>query len=69
MQFPKSKRVELELTSKCTIKCPNCPRTYQADNRHLWDNGHIDADKLIDFLKLLPIDYVQLTGAYGDPIY
>ena len=69
MQFPKSKRVELELTSKCTIICPNCPRTYQADKRHLWDNGHIDADKLIDFLKLLPVNYVQLTGAYGDGIY
>lgn len=69
MKFPESNTLELELTSKCTIKCPNCPRTFQADKRHLWDNGHIDADKLIDFLKLLPVTKILLTGAYGDGLY
>ena len=69
MQFPETEILELELTSKCTVKCPNCPRTFQADKRHLWDNGHIDADKLIEFLKTMPIRRVLLTGAYGDGLY
>ena len=51
MKFPISNKVELELTSKCTIKWPNCPRTYQANRRHEWDNGNIKEDELIEFLK------------------
>ena len=50
-QFPISNKLELELTSKCTVKCPNCPRTYQADRRHEWDNGNIKEEHLIDFLS------------------
>ena len=69
MQFPKTDRIELELTSKCTIKCPNCPRTFQQHERHLWDNGHIDSDKLLEFFKTMSLKKVVLTGAYGDGIY
>ena len=69
MQFPKTKTIELELTSKCTIKCPNCPRTYQAHKRNLWDNGHIDSNKVNDFLKDVSPTLVLLTGAYGDGLY
>ncbi len=69
MKFPISNKVELELTSKCTVKCPNCPRTYQADRRHEWDNGNIKEDELIDFLKSTGTNDFRLTGAYGDALY
>lgn len=69
MKFPISNKVELELTSKCTIKCPNCPRTYQADRRHEWDNGNIKEDELIEFLKNTGTNDFRLTGAYGDALY
>jgi MoaA/NifB/PqqE/SkfB family radical SAM enzyme len=68
-QFPTSNKVELELTSKCTIKCPNCPRTYQADRRHEWDNGNIKEDELIKFLQSTGTNDFRLTGAYGDALY
>ena len=68
-QFPTSNKVELELTSKCTIKCPNCPRTYQADRRHEWDNGNIKEDELIAFLQSTGTNDFRLTGAYGDALY
>tara|TARA_A100001011_G_scaffold384540_1_gene457294 strand:+ start:1125 stop:2327 length:1203 start_codon:yes stop_codon:yes gene_type:complete len=68
-QFPTSNKVELELTSKCTIKCPNCPRTYQADRRHEWDNGNIKEDDLIKFLQSTGTNDFRLTGAYGDALY
>ena len=69
MQFPESNTLELELTSKCTVKCPNCPRTFQSHLRHLWDNGNIDDVKLIEFIKTTALNKIILTGAYGDGIY
>ena len=69
MQFPKSEKLELELTSKCTLFCPNCPRTYQADQRKIWDNGHINHEALIEWLKSTGFTRFQLGGAYGDGIY
>tara|TARA_B110001454_G_scaffold88628_2_gene84791 strand:- start:1038 stop:2075 length:1038 start_codon:yes stop_codon:yes gene_type:complete len=69
MKFPKSNNFELELTSKCTIKCPKCPRTFQQDTRHLWDNGHIDHNSLIKFLRTTNAKLFNLTGAYGDALY
>ena len=68
-QFPTSNKVELELTSKCTIKCPNCPRTYQAHRRHEWDNGNIKEEHLIDFLRSIDAHDFRLAGAYGDALY
>tara|TARA_B110000037_G_scaffold32920_1_gene39711 strand:+ start:122 stop:1171 length:1050 start_codon:yes stop_codon:yes gene_type:complete len=69
MKFPKSNKFELELTSKCTIRCPKCPRTFQQDTKHLWDNGNIDHIKLIKFLQESGATDFRLTGAYGDALY
>lgn len=68
-QFPISNKIELELTSKCTIKCPNCPRTYQAHRRKEWDNGNINEEHLIDFLHSIKAYDFRLAGAYGDALY
>ena len=68
-KFPISNKIELELTSKCTIKCPNCPRTYQAHRRHEWDNGNIKEEHLIDFLRSIDAHDFRLAGAYGDALY
>ena len=69
MKFSKSFKVELELTSKCVLLCPNCPRTYQAHMRRVWDNGHVDHEKLLEFLKTSEYKRFQLGGAYGDGLY
>ena len=36
--------LEIELTTKCTLGCPSCPRNNPYDSRKLWDVGHIDTD-------------------------
>lgn len=69
LTFPISNKLELELTSKCTVKCPNCPRTYQAHRRDEWDNGNIDEDRLVEFLEATGAYDFRLTGAYGDALY
>jgi MoaA/NifB/PqqE/SkfB family radical SAM enzyme len=69
MKFPISNKFELELTSKCTLLCPNCPRTFQEHKKDLWDNGNINEDKLIEFLKDSGANDFRLTGAYGDALY
>ena len=42
MQNMSKRSVELEISTKCTIKCPACPRTYQNDRN--WNTGFIDID-------------------------
>lgn len=67
--FPETRTIELELTSKCTVKCPSCPRELQKDVRNLWDNGNVDSDKLIDFIHDTHVNLWVLAGAYGDGLY
>ena len=62
--------LQIELTTKCTIECPGCPRTYKKkEDNTTWDYGHID--KQIVFDQIESNDYHKLifAGAYGDPIY
>lgn len=66
--FPKTTTLEVELTSKCTLACPKCPRVTRVDERHIWDNGHIDADRLIEVLDTPSYDVV-FAGSYGDGVY
>ena len=67
--FPETRTIVLELTSKCTVKCPSCPRELQKDVRNLWDNGNVDSDRLIDFIHDTHVNLWVLAGAYGDGLY
>lgn len=61
--------VQVEVTSKCTLKCPRCPRT-ELELDYL--NQEID---LKTFQKIFPpevlnqIKYLLFCGHTGDPIY
>lgn len=68
IKFPRSTRIEVELTSKCTLLCPKCPRTLMKDRRREWDNGHLDADVLLNAIDDR-IQIVNFAGSFGDPIY
>ena len=65
--FPRSRSLEVELTSKCTLSCVKCPRTKHKADR-MWDVGHIDTD---NFLLSIDdhINYINFGGAFGDSIY
>ena len=56
-----SKSVEIELTTKCTIECPACPRTYRRKfGDRTWDTGHLDKNVVFktfespDFQNIIP---------------
>lgn len=61
--------VHIELSSKCTLKCPRCPRTElkpEELNREF---------SLVDFQRAFPVDVLEqikrilFCGDIGDPIY
>lgn len=61
--------VQIELTSKCVLKCPRCPRT-ELDLPYL--NQELTTE---DFIRAFPPDtlaqikYLLFCGHTGDPIY
>lgn len=61
--------VHVEISSKCTLKCPRCPRTEGSPD---WLNQEIS---LADFKTIFPpdildqIQYLLFCGHTGDPIY
>ena len=63
------KKIHIELSSKCTLKCPRCPRT----EMHL-DN--LNKEISLDVFKsafdpdfLSTVDEIGFCGDIGDPIY
>jgi MoaA/NifB/PqqE/SkfB family radical SAM enzyme len=61
-----TKTLHIELSSKCTLKCPRCPRTElkpETLNREI---------TLVEFQKafdLTSIESISFSGDIGDPIY
>jgi len=68
VDFPRSNTLEIELTSKCTLSCPKCPRVLQVNDRDFWDNGGVNADHLINAIDS-NIKHVMFGGSFGDGIY
>lgn len=61
--------LEIELTTKCTLGCPACPRNDPQEKKENWDVGHIDTN-IAKSLADDPTDRSYLfVGCYGDPIY
>lgn len=65
-EFTKSNQIEVELTTKCTVKCPSCPRTKHTAKD--WNHGNISVDDLLSFVQEHHNEVI-FSGAYGDPIY
>jgi len=63
--------LHIELTNKCTLKCPRCSRTESIEQfPKAWKNKSIDVSALKDFLDVdLTGKQINLCGNYGDPIY
>lgn len=61
--------LEIELTTKCTLGCPACPRNNPNEPAEQWDVGHINTDLAKKFANS-PVDRSYLfVGCFGDPIY
>lgn len=61
----------LELTNKCTLKCPVCPRTEMINKfPKYWQNNNLNLQDLKNFLDIdITGMKFLLCGNYGDPIY
>tara|TARA_B100000282_G_C31737205_1_gene494118 strand:+ start:2631 stop:3257 length:627 start_codon:yes stop_codon:yes gene_type:complete len=65
-----NKSVEIELTTKCTIKCPACPRTYRRKlGDTTWDTGHLDKNIVYKTFDSPNFQNIRFVGSYGDCIY
>lgn len=63
------KRLHVEATSKCTLKCSKCERTVLFNRaKSLLHITDLDIDKLINFIDM-PIECIEFGGNLGDPIY
>ena len=61
--------LEIELTTKCTLGCPACPRNNREDPKEGWDVGHLDTNIIKGFADIPSDRNYLFVGCYGDPIY
>ena len=61
--------LEIELTTKCTLGCPACPRNNPKDLKEDWDVGHLDTNIVKSFADTQSDRRYLFVGCYGDPIY
>lgn len=61
--------LEIELTTKCTLGCPACPRNDPKDLKEHWDVGHLDKEIVKSFANTSTDRTYLFVGCYGDPIY
>jgi len=61
--------LEIELTTKCTLGCPACPRNNPGEKKEDWDVGHMDTDLAKSFANDSEDRSYLFVGCYGDPIY
>ena len=62
-------KIELEITSKCTLFCPDCARTKDKNESIMkWNFGQLSLNS-IEKILLAPASGIILSGCYGDPIY
>jgi MoaA/NifB/PqqE/SkfB family radical SAM enzyme len=63
-------QMEVELTSKCTLACPVCPRTKDPDERfNYWKFGELSVETLEKILQQPAVRLMNYTGSHGDAIY
>lgn len=61
--------LEIELTTKCTLGCPACPRNDPFDLKENWDVGHLNTNLIKSFADTTTQRKYLFIGCYGDPIY
>lgn len=66
-------KLHLELTNRCVLECPGCPRTQWKNLvKRPVDKADLDIDELENFLNCengKKVNTFLLCGDYGDPIY
>ena len=64
--------MQLEVTTRCTLACPGCPRTHVANRLGYFHKHDLVIDDLVKFLDCedgASVEYMSLEGNHGDAIY
>jgi len=60
------KTLHLEMTKRCLLQCPKCPRTKYRGHYTIDD---LDFDHAVQIVKATDPDLITFCGNYGDPLY
>ena len=66
--IPRTNEIEVELSTKCTLSCSECPRVTHKDTISLWNDGFLKTKPFLDNIDSF-YKNIMISGAYGDPIY
>jgi MoaA/NifB/PqqE/SkfB family radical SAM enzyme len=70
MSYNFPEKIELEITTKCTLFCHACARTLDPDEIvSKWKHGQLSLESIDRALSTPGLSKVVLSGAFGDPIY
>lgn len=67
--------LEIELTTKCVLECPACPRVNRRNHPEspepisYWDHGHMDTEVAKNIARYTDFRRYLFVGCYGDAIY
>ena len=63
-------KLEVEITTKCTLFCHSCARTLDPDEKQSeWKFGQLSLESIDRATSIPTLKMVQFSGAFGDPIY
>lgn len=68
-QEPLRTNTHLELSTRCTLQCPKCPRTKALDIKTKLFIGDVSFERAIETIDAADNQRIQLCGSYGDPIF
>jgi MoaA/NifB/PqqE/SkfB family radical SAM enzyme len=63
------KVIDLEITRKCPIDCPMCPRVTAKQHKDKWMLDHMTLDTVKNVVNIKSLRTVSICGIYGDAIY
>ena len=66
--IPRTQTLEVELSTKCTLSCSECPRVLHKSSISQWNAGFLKTKPFLDNVDDYNNKFI-LSGAYGDPIY
>lgn len=68
--FDAPEKLEIEITTKCTLYCHACARTLDKNQTTSeWKHGQLSLDSIERTVSMPSVNTVILSGAFGDPIY
>ncbi len=69
LRAKKFRKIELEISTRCPVRCPLCPRNMNITGDKSWNTGFLETEPLLKFIDHADAEQLIFCGGYGDPIY